>query len=427
MKKILIKGPNEEVYEHISKNGLRVFIWPSKNNNEVSLTLTVKYGSIHTKFSVNNKQYSVPVGTAHFLEHIKFNEGVDKTAHDYFSSLGSYVNAYTTYDHTSYEVTCNKNIEDNLKHLLFFVYNNYFTKGLIEKEKPIIVEESKMVLDNPYNKGYRALANNLYIKSNRKFLITGEEQDINSITKEDVLNVFNNYYHPNNMFLVVCGNVNVDDIINVVDDFMLYHQFNEYTNPIWLTNKEPLKVKKINDEIKVNVSMAKLMLSIKLPIDNFKNYEKIKTMNLIDLLLDINYGPTSVFNEYLINKDLKDEFYYYISYEEDNIIINFEISTKYPSKVLDLVLNKFKNLDIEEDSFNRKIKASIAGSILGFEDPISVNSIIRNFYIKYDKLIDNYPDIIKSLSVNDLNHIKKCLNNCVYTSMVLLPNLTINE
>lgn len=427
MKKITIKGPDEEVYEHITKNGLKVFIWPNACSNEVSLTLTVKYGSIHTNFSVDNKKYQVPIGTAHFLEHIKFNESSNVTAHDYFYTHGSYVNAYTTYDHTSYEVTCNKDIEDNLKHLLFFVYNDYFTKPLIEKEKPIIVEESKMVLDNPYNKGYQALSNNLYINSNRKYLITGEEKDINNINKEDVINVFNNYYHPSNMFLVVCGNVNVNTIINVIDDFMLSNCFNKYKNPIWLNKKEPLKVKKINDEINVNVSMAKLMLCIKLPITNFKNYEKIKTLNLLNLLFDMNFGSTSIFNEYLVNKDLKDELYYYVSYEEENIIINFEVSTKYPSKVLDLILNKFKNLDINEEDFNRKIKASIAGSILGFEDVISVNNILRSFCIKYDKIIDNYPDIIKSLSIKDLKNIKNCLNNYVYTSMVLMPNLTINK
>ena len=423
MKKILIKGPNEEVYEYQTKNGLIVFIWPNKTINEVSLTLTVKYGSIHTKFK-SDKDYAVPNGTAHFLEHIKFNETDNTTAHDFFYSHGSYVNAYTTYDHTSYEVTCNKDITDNLNHLLYFVYNNYFTKPLIEKEKPIIIEESKMVLDNPYNKGYQALANNLYINSNRKYLITGESSDIKSITKDDILCVFNNYYHPKNMFLTICGNVDIDEIVNVVDDFMLSHDMTDYSNPVWLKEHEPLKVRKVNDQIEVNVAMAKLMISIKLNSELFKDIEIVKLINILNLLLDINYGSTSLFDEYLLNKDLKDEFYYYISSEEDNIIINFEISTKYPSKVLDLTINKFKNLEIDEEDFNRKIKAYIANSILGFEDVNEVNSIIRMSYIKYGKLIDDYPSIVKSITINDLTMVKKLLKDYIYTSMILMPKLT---
>ena len=421
MKKITVKGPNETIYEHITKNGLTVFLWPNKINNEVSLTLTVKYGSIHTKFKVNGSIIEVPNGTAHFLEHIKFNEKDGHTAHDYFYGQGSYVNAYTTYDHTSYEVICNKDIVNNLKHLLAFVYNPYFTKELVEKEKPIIIEESKMVLDDPYNLGYQILANNYYINSNRKHLITGVENDIKKITKEDALNVYNNYYHPKNMFLTICGDIDIDEIINVVDDFMLSHEFNEYTNPIWLKKEEPLKVKKINDTTKVNVVMPKLMINFKVPIKSFKDYSKIETTAYLRLLLDINFVTTSLFNEYLINKDLKDDLFFYVTYEEENITINFEISTKYPSKVLDLVLNKFKNLELNEDDFNRKIKSFIANSILGFEDVNEVNSSIRNDYIKYGKIIDNYPDILKSLTIKDLEVIRESLKSYVYSSLILNP------
>ena len=31
----------------------------------------------------------------------------------------------------------------------------YFTKELTSKEKPIIIEEAKMTLNNPYNTGYQ--------------------------------------------------------------------------------------------------------------------------------------------------------------------------------------------------------------------------------------------------------------------------------
>ena len=121
MKQINIIAAKEIIYEHTLKNGLKVYIWPYKKNEEISLSLTVKYGSIHTKFKVNNKVITVPNGMAHFLEHIKFNESKDVTAHDYFYKMGSYTNAYTTYDHTSYEVICNNNLKDNLNHLLYFL------------------------------------------------------------------------------------------------------------------------------------------------------------------------------------------------------------------------------------------------------------------------------------------------------------------
>ena len=113
MKKIQIERINEIVYEHELSNGFKIYIWPYKMVSDIYLTLTIKYGSIDTTFELNNKKVTVPNGMAHFLEHIKFNEE-GTTAHEYFYKLGSYTNAYTTFDHTSYEVMCNNNVKDNL-------------------------------------------------------------------------------------------------------------------------------------------------------------------------------------------------------------------------------------------------------------------------------------------------------------------------
>ena len=84
MKKINIVGTDEKIYEHTCKNGLKIYIWEYNLSEEVVLSLTVKYGSIHTHFNYDGKDITVPDGMAHFLEHIKFNEEKNQTAHDYF-------------------------------------------------------------------------------------------------------------------------------------------------------------------------------------------------------------------------------------------------------------------------------------------------------------------------------------------------------
>ena len=421
MRKITIKGPNETVYEYHTKDGLTVFIWPNKFDNEVALNLGVKYGSIHTSFEVKNQIIKVPNGTAHFLEHIKFNESKDKTAHDYYFNHGSYVNAYTTYDHTLYEVISQNSVEEDLKHLIYFVYNPFFTEELIEKEKPIIIEESKSVLDNPYNISYEKLTNNLYIESNRKNLITGKEEDIKKINIDDINNVFNNYYHPRNMFLVICGNVNPNKIIDIIEEEMAKYSFKKYSNPKWLCNKEPNKVHKKLDEIKVNVAMPKLMMGIKIPLTNLKDFNKREVLAYSKMLLDMNFGPLSLFNEYLINQDLKDDITYYPSYEEDHLIITFEVSSKYPSKVLDLIIDKFKHLKVNEKDFNRKMKSYIANSILGYESGMEVAVTIIRDYIRFAKITSNYPQIIKKYNIKDMRKIRKHINCNIYSAIILLP------
>jgi predicted Zn-dependent peptidase len=104
MEKIEIKGLKETIYTDTCKNGLKVYVWVNEKVKSTFMSLSVKFGSINTEFSYNGTDIQVPNGTAHFLEHVKFNEKDGSTAHDYFKKLGSDVNAFTTFEYTSYIV-----------------------------------------------------------------------------------------------------------------------------------------------------------------------------------------------------------------------------------------------------------------------------------------------------------------------------------
>ena len=127
MKKIEIKGTGEYIYQDKTINNMPVYIWENKNLNGFYLSLCVKYGSIHTSFKFQNKEYNVPKGIAHYLEHIKFNESKGVKANDYFDKLGSDINAFTTYEYTNYEVTGHNNFKENLSH---FIIKHYSLQGL---------------------------------------------------------------------------------------------------------------------------------------------------------------------------------------------------------------------------------------------------------------------------------------------------------
>lgn len=421
MKEIVNKTVNETIYEHTTPNGFKVYIWPYALSEEVYMTLTVKYGSIHTSFKVGKEIINVPNGLAHFLEHVKFNEKKGVTAHETFYKLGSYTNAYTTYDHTSYEVVCRSYIKDNLMELLSFVYNPYFTKELVAKEKPIIIEEAKTVLDNPYNIGYFSLLNNLYENSNYKYLVTGKPQEIKKIKLENIEKVFNAYYHPHNMFLTITGNVNQYEIEKIVDEFFATHPFPKYAKPQNILLKEPDYVIKDKQVIKTNVIKDKLLYALKIPRGLYHKYSDINLRVLFNIILNCNFGKTSYFNEEVIKQKIVDELYYMVTVNKDHIIVTFEISADNITKIIQALEAKLKTLEVSEEDFNRKIKYLIACSILDFEDPTEVNNSIRNDIIVYNEIVNNYADILKKLKYHDINNIIKKLQ--FEKSMVVLkPN-----
>lgn len=407
MKKITIERINEIIYEHTLPCGLKIYIWPFNKANDIYMTLTIKYGSLHTSYEMQGKKYNVPNGMAHFLEHIKFNEKDGKTAHDFFNKIGSYANAYTTYDHTSYEVMCNSNLKENLNHLLFFVNNNYFTKDLVAKEKPIIIEEAKMTMDNPYNEGYFELLNNIYKEDNHRFLVTGKPEDIKTITVEDAQNVFDAFYHPKNMFLVVTGNVNPYEVIKVCEEYYENNESAKYLNPKIICPKEPKKINKKESIISTNVTKEKVFFGVKIDRKKFKEFTDLYLRIYLRMSLNINFGSTSLFKEYIINNRLVDDFSYSVSINKDFVILLFETSSSFPKEIIKLTEEKLDNLEIPEDDFIRKNRVSIASSILGYEDAFDVNNQIRSDIMRYDGIINNVPSIFESLKIEDAQKIIK--------------------
>ena len=60
VKEIVLDGLDEKIYEYTTKCGLKVYMWVNEKVNGCFASLSVKYGSIHTKFKVGKKVYTVP-------------------------------------------------------------------------------------------------------------------------------------------------------------------------------------------------------------------------------------------------------------------------------------------------------------------------------------------------------------------------------
>ena len=421
MKKIEIKGTGEYIYQDKTINNMPVYIWENKNLNGFYLSLCVKYGSIHTSFKFQNKEYNVPKGIAHYLEHIKFNESKGVKANDYFDKLGSDINAFTTYEYTNYEVTGHNNFKENLSHLIRYVLNPYFTKEIINKERGIITEEIKMDKDNPYSKlFYRSLANT-FSKSAYKDLVAGEISDIKQITLDNINNIYNAFYHPENMFLVICGNVSRYESIQIANDTLSNIKIDKYQKPLVIRKKEPLKVAKEEDIYKDNVMMPKAKIIIKIPMSKYKGIDKETLLIYSKLILDANYGNTSEFKEELLESNMVNSFTAYRNiFDEDYLLITFSFESKVYNAVKDKIFNKIKKLDVSSSYIKRMAKCSLANLIMGFESKEIVSGLIQNDVIEYNEIKNNSCDIYNNIDLNLLNKIAKTFNyNNVSTTIVI--------
>ena len=411
MKEIVLEGLEEKIYEYTTKNGLKVYMWVNEKVNGCFASLSVKYGSIHTKFKVGKKVYTVPNGLAHFLEHIKFNMKEDVTAHDEFIKIGGDSNAFTTFKYTSYIVFATQNKIENLNLLLDFVYNPYFTKKMISKEKGIIVEESNMSNDDPYSKIFYDNLKNVLQKSNYRNLITGEVEDIKEISLDDVEIVYDTFYHPKNMFLTITGNFNPYEMAKTVEDNLAKKEFREFQEVDIISESEPKKVTKDYMEENVGITYPRVKYSLKIPINKFKNVETIDLKLLCDLILNINFGSTSEFRSDLILKGLVTSMGYSLDIYEEYLVITITANTNYQDEVIKLIREKFDNLEVDEKDIVRKRNAAIATLILDYEDIEQVNMKIQDDIINEGEIITDLKIRVASINQEKLESVINYINN----------------
>lgn len=422
MKKIKLENTNEVLYYDKLDNGLEIYMLPNNNVNKFYLTLNTRFGSINTKFKYDNKEYDMPKGIAHYLEHLSFNME-NGSVFDHYSKIGSSINAFTTYDITSYNVTSNNRFKENLEYLLEYVYTPYFTKELFQSEKGVIEEEVKMYKDDPGMTIVNGTLNNVFVNDERKYLVGGTVKDVKSIKLEDVITCYNAYYNPKNMFLIITGNFNPNEALAITSEQMNKLNINNDFNVKDIYPKEPEKVNKKEEIIKMNVDKPKVSIGIKIPKNNFKNL-KLDNYLLkiyISSILDINFGNTSLLLEELQKGSIVDDLDYTVIESNDYFIVLILSSTYYPEYFKDKIIEKFNSLNIEDSDLKRVAKVNISNYILLFDSVVAVNNYIMDEVMDNNEVNTGFMNIMSNLNIDTCKKILTKLNNYDYTICKIMP------
>ena len=140
---------NDKYQQGKTKNGLQYYILPQKDFRDKMAAVVVKRGGDHIFWKDKyGEDITFPAGVAHFIEHKLFQQEWGD-AFTKFAQNGASANAFTDGDKTVYYFTCREKFVENLKILLDFVQNPYFTKEDTEQEKSIITSEITMYDDDP--------------------------------------------------------------------------------------------------------------------------------------------------------------------------------------------------------------------------------------------------------------------------------------
>jgi len=199
-----------EVEEIVLENGLKVLMLEDHKSPAVTFQVWYRVGARNEKDGKS--------GLAHFLEHMMF-KGTPTTGPEEYSRIiaknGGRSNAFTSSDVTVYFATMSRDkigIEIELE--ADRMANALLGETYFEAEKKVIQEERRLrTEDNPASAlGEVASAVAFTIHPYRRPVV-GWMQDIENLTRQDLVDFYKLYYVPNNAFVVVIGDFSTAEIL----------------------------------------------------------------------------------------------------------------------------------------------------------------------------------------------------------------------
>ncbi len=195
-------------------NGLTAIVKESHRAPVVAVQVWVKAGSSY--------ESDEEAGITHLIEHMIF-KGTEKRGPGEIAqaieAIGGSINAYTSLDYTVYHcVVPNQYLTTALDILSDAVFHSIFDPKELEREKKVVLEEARMRDDRPQSRLSDLLLQTSYQVYPYKRPVIGYPDTIKSFTREDILTYISKWYHPDNMCVVVAGDVDPSNALSAIRD-----------------------------------------------------------------------------------------------------------------------------------------------------------------------------------------------------------------
>ncbi len=392
-------------------NGQRVIIVPQEG--ETVLKTYVNTGSMNEPDNLR--------GISHYIEHNLFNGSQGLEQGDFFKQvdkMGASTNASTGFAETNYYISSNLlnegDLENKIKIHASMLETPLFTAEKLEKEKGIVNSEINMITSNPENLAINKMLKNLYnIKTTSMDMIGGTTDNITNLTREDVVNYYNNNYYPANMITVITGDVNPEETMKLISKY-----FTSKKQPSGQRNFEklvPIEKTVREDFISDKATGTNIVVGF-----NGPQPKNIKDLIFTEAAMELLSGGSTT----RIDKKLK-VYNASLYTEEEKVSTNpkdgralmfiAESSDENSEKVLKVIFNEIANIannpptDDEMQIIKKKMLNNFSTI---FEHSFRTNNAIgRSLLENNEDYLNTFQQIVKSMTADDIvNAAKKYLD-----------------
>jgi len=186
----------------ILDNGVRLVTERIPTLKSVTVGMWVNAGS--------RDEGSAQAGYSHFIEHMFFKGTATRSATDIsreIDALGGEMNAFTTRETTTFYVkVLDQHLSKALDLLSDLFHRSRFGPKEIEKEKQVVLEEIRMVQDDPEDLVQELHTGLVMGRHPLSRPILGQETTIVRLHRQDLLDYLETHYRPQEMVFAVAGN-----------------------------------------------------------------------------------------------------------------------------------------------------------------------------------------------------------------------------
>ncbi|HET9418890.1 MAG TPA: pitrilysin family protein, partial [Chthoniobacterales bacterium] len=205
----VVKFPPSTAEKWVLPDGLTIIVQEDHSAPVASVQAWCATGSV-------NEDEHLGAGLSHILEHMLFKGTKTRSTNaiaQAIQNVGGYINAYTSFDRTVFWIDVPKaGVATALDVLSDAMMNSTLPPSEYAKEQEVIRREFAMNRDDPDRVTGQLLFATAYQKHPYRLPVIGEMEIYNQLTQEQVMQYYKTRYVPNNLTLVVVGDVDAEKV-----------------------------------------------------------------------------------------------------------------------------------------------------------------------------------------------------------------------
>ena len=373
LEKKYLKNINTDayLYEHEKTQAKLVFL----KNDDINKSFSISFKTV--PYSDN--------GIFHILEHSVLCGSAKYPVKEPFvellkGSFNTFLNAMTFPDKTMYPVS-SKNEKD--LEILMDIYLDAVFNPNLKNNQNILAQEGwhyhledkkddliyKGVVYNEMKGAYSSVdevldqhvSEHLFSDTSYKYSYGGKPEAIPSITQEEFLSTYDYNYHPSNSYIVLYGDINVEQYLNHIDSYLNNYDYRDYSSyKLSRQNNFTNEIKRyeyFNEDVKDKAYVAYNYI-----LGDSNKFSEIENIDIID---DILLGSSNTeFRKFFIDNGICEDVYSYLQKDRKETVYSIifkyvnddkleELDTLYKNLLAKIINNGFDYEQVQA-SINKK-------------------------------------------------------------------------